>query len=405
MRTLKDFNLKGKRVLVRCDFNVPLSEKGEMAKRASSSSLSSFPKEMKILDDFKIKKTIPTIEYLIEKGAKVILMSHLGRPEGKVVESLRLTPIQDKLMEYLDFSITKTKDCIGKEIEDWINQMQPGEILLLENLRFHKEEEENNDNFAKELTKLGDIYINDAFADCHRNHTSIVGIPKYLPSGAGLLLEKEIKVLSKVLENPWRPLITIIGGVKIASKIKVISQFLEKADHLLLGGEIANAILVVKGVSIGQPLPEKEVIKKIEKISLTNPKLHLPIDGIISLRTLEEGYLREGAIGTVRKEEKIYDIGIETIKVFKEIIKLAKMIVWSGPLGMFENEKFEKGTKEIAEVISRNHFAFKIAGGGDTISALNKFNLIDKFDYVSTGGGAMLEFLAGEKLPGIEALK
>lgn len=388
MKTLKDFDVKSKRVLVRCDFNVPLAKKRGL-----------------ISDDFRIKAIIPTIEYLIKKKAKIILMSHLGRPGGKVIERLRLTPVQDKLMEYFDLSVTKAPDCIGKEIEKWTKNMQAGEILLLENLRFHKEEMENNPGFAKELSKLGDIYINDAFGASHRAHASIAGTPKYLPAGAGLLLEKEIEVLSKVREKPWRPLVAIIGGVKIASKIKVIEQFLKKVDHLLLGGEIANIILGIKGISIAKALLEKEVTKKIEKTNLTNPKLHLPIDGIISLKNLEEGYLREGAIGTLRKEEKVYDIGPETIKIFSEIIKDAKMVIWSGPLGLYEEKRFEKGTKEIGEDIVKNYSAFKIAGGGDTILALNKFGLRDKFDYISTGGGGMLSFLIGEKLPGIEALK
>ncbi|MDI6602957.1 MAG: phosphoglycerate kinase [Patescibacteria group bacterium] len=391
MKTLRDFNVKNKKVLVRCDFNVPLDEKGN------------------ILDDFRIKQTIPTIKYLAKRGAKIILMSHLGEPEGKVVESLRLTPIQEKLKEYLDYSITKTNDCIGKETKKRVLEMTSREILLLENLRFHQEEKKNDENFVKKLAKLGDIYINDAFGVCHRSHASIVGIPKYLPSGAGLLLEKEIRILSKVLKKPWRPLVAIIGGVKISSKIKVIEKFLKKADHLLLGGEIANAILAVKGILLSQPIPEPEVIKTIEKIDLTCPKLHLPVDIFISLAVLEtglkEGYLRQGGPGQIKKEEKGYDIGPETVKIFSRIIKTAKMIFWSGPLGMFEEEKFAKGTKEIAQIIARNHLAFKIAGGGDTVLALNKFDLFDKFDHISTGGGAMLEFLSGKKLPGLEALR
>jgi phosphoglycerate kinase len=386
MKTLKDFDFKRKRVLVRCDFNVPLDEKGN------------------VLDDFRIGQTIPTIEYLIEKGAKIILMSHLGKPEGKVVKNLKLNPIQEKLMEYLDLSVTKAENCIGKEIEKWTSKMQPGEILLLENLRFHKEEEEGDLIFAKELSQLGDIYINDAFSVCHREHASIVGIPKYLPSGIGLLFEKEIKVLSKVLEKPWKPLVVIVGGVKTV-KIKLIEQFFKRADHLLLGGDIANLILSTKGISLSQFLVEKEVLKEIAKIDLTNPKIHLPIDGIISLVDYQQGYIREGGIGSIRKEEKVYDIGPETIKIFSEIIKTAKMIIWSGPLGMYEEKRFEEGTKRIGEQIARNHLAFKIAGGGDTVSALNKFGLLDKFDHVSTGGGAMLEFLSGKKLVGIEALK
>jgi len=386
MKTVRDFNFKNKRVLLRCDFNVPLDERGV------------------ILDDFRIKQTIPTIEYLIEKGAKIILMSHLGKPEGKVVENLRLTPVQEKLMEYLDISITKAPDCLGKEIEDWISEMQPGEILLLENLRFHKEEEENKENFTKSLASLADIYINDAFSACHRTHASIVGIPKYLPSCIGLLLEKEIKILSKILQDPWRPLVIIIGGAK-NDKINFLFHFLEKTDHLLLGGKIANTILIAKGISLGKELLEKEIINIVKKIELTDPKLHLPIDGIITLENLTENHCREGGVGSVRREEMIYDIGPETIKIFSKIIKSAKMIFWAGPMGMFENEKFEKGTKEIAESIIRNHSAFRIAGGGETITALNKFGLLDKFDYISTGGGAMLSFLSGERLPGLEVLE
>jgi len=390
MKTLKDFDFKNKRVLVRCDFNVSLDEKGN------------------ILEDFRIKQTIPTIEYLMEKGAKIILMSHLGKPGGKVVENLRLTSVQEKLMEYLDVSITKADDCIGKEIEDWISQMQAGEILLLENLRFHKEEEVNDESFAKSLADFGDIFINDAFGSCYRAHASIVGIPKYLASGIGLLLEKELKILSKVLENPWRPLVVIIGGNKISTKLNLACQFLEKlekTDHLLLGGKIANTILTAKGISLGEQLLEKEVIDLVRKIELTNPKLHLPVDGIIALENLAENYLRKGAVGTIRKEERVFDIGPETIKIFSEIIKSAKMIFWAGPMGMFEQDKFEKGTKKITESVIRNYSAFKIVGGGETIAALNKFGLLDKFDHVSTGGGAMLAFLSGGKLPGLEGLK
>lgn len=415
MKTLKELQLKNKfssqneiknqRVLVRCDFNVPLDEKGQIS------------------DDFRIRKTIPTIEYLIKKEAKVILMSHLGDPQGKKVEKLRLTPIQEKLMEYLDVSITKAADCIGKEIEDYVSEMQIGEILLLENLRFHKEEEENDEKFAKQLAGLGDFYINEAFPVCHRNHASIVGVPKFLPSAIGLLFEEEIKILSKLLENPEHPFVVIIGGAKIFSKIGVISQFLEKADHLLLGGKIANSILQAKGIIIGKPILETELVKMVEKIDLTSPKMHLPVDGAISLQESTEDYFRVGAIGRVKKEENVFDIGPETIKIFSEILKgskisfkkggleyierkeVPKTILWVGPLGMFENEKFEKGTKEIANIIIRNHTAFKIAGGGDTISAINKFALLDKFNHISTGGSAMLKFLSKEKLPGIEALK
>ena len=391
MKTLKDLPVAGKRVLLRCDFDVPLTEAGQVA----------------VADDYRIQKAVPTIEYLIEKRAKVILMAHLGRPHGKVVEQMRLAPVQGKLMEYLGLSITKAQDCVGPEIEEYVSKMQEGEILLLENLRFHKEEEEggNDDNFARQLAKLGDFYVNDAFANSHRNHASMASLPKYLPSAAGLFLEKEVKILSRILHNPWRPLAVIIGGVKIDSKIDVIEQFLEKADHLLLGGEIANTILQAKSVIVGKLMPPEDVLKKIEKIDITNPKLHLPLDGLISLENRQEQYFRVGGVGSVKKEESVFDIGPETIKVFSEIIKSAKMILWSGPLGVFEQERFERGTREVALIAARNHAAFKAAGGGDTISSLNKFNLTDKFDHISTGGGAMLEFLSGKTLPGLEALK
>ena len=389
MKTLKDFNFKNKRVLVRCDFNVPLNEKGEVA------------------DDFRIKNSIPTIEYLIKKRARVILMSHLGNPGGKVAEDLRLNPIQEKLMEYLDLSVTKAPDCVGSEIKKWISQMKPGEILLLENLRFHKEEKENDKNFAKELAELGDIFINDAFSVCHRAHASVVGVPKYLPSGIGFLLEKEIKNLSKIIEKPKKPVVIIIGGAKISTKAKVIEDFLKKADHLLLGGKIANFILIQKGLLIGKIPVALKTEEIVEKLELPNPKLHLPVDGIVSLRELKdkENYIKVKALGQIKRGEDIYDIGPDTLKLFSKIIKEAKTIFWSGPLGMFEERFFEKGTKEIAISIAENKKAFKVAGGGETVLAINRFGLLDKFDHISTGGGAMLEFLTEKKLPGLEVLK
>lgn len=313
MKTVRDFDVKNKRVLVRCDFNVPLDEQGN------------------ITDDFRIKQTLPTIEYLLKNKAKVILMSHLA-------DNRSLDVVWDRVKKYL-----------GAESR---------EIIFLDNLRINKGEEENDDNFARELAKLGDIYINDAFGVCHRAHASVVGVPKYLPSGAGFLLEKEVKILSMVLESPRRPLTAIIGGVKIESKSKVIEKFLEKADYLLIGGKIANVV------------------------SIESDKLYLPVDSNNS-----------------------FDIGSQTIKLFSEVIKKAKMIFWSGPMGRFEEPEYEEGTKAIAEAISSNQGAFKVAGGGDTLFAISKFGLQDKFDHLSTGGGAMLSFLGGEILPGLEALK
>jgi len=345
IKTLRQFNLKNKRVLVRCDFNVPLSDQGE------------------ILDDFRIKQTIPTIEYLIKKGAKLLLISHLDDPGGKVVEGLRLTPIQEKLMEYLDLSVTKAPDCVGKEVEEWVREMEPGEILLLENLRFHQEEEKGEENFTKNLAKLGDIFINEAFSVCHRSQASVVGITKYLPSGAGFLLEKEIEILSQIIKNPERPLIVIIGGSKVKDKAKVIGKFLEIGDWILVGN------LVVKEIR------EKEMtMKNLEKIIF--PVLN----------------------------GQILDLDKKTIENFKEKIKMAKTIFWAGPLGKIEEKKYQKGTREIARAIIKSR-AFSVVGGGDTIEFLNKAKVIEKFNHISTGGSALLEFLAEEKLPGIEALE
>lgn len=319
MKTLRDFDFKGKRALVRCDFNVPLSlPAGRQAKQGE------------ILCDFKIKQTLPTIEYLINAGAEIVLISHLAG-------GLSLKPVGERLAELL-----------GRRMN------------LLENLRFNKGEEENNDNFARELAKLGDIFINDAFAECHRAYASIVGVPKYLPSGAGLLLEKEIKTLKQLVENPKKPLIAIIGGAKVETKAKLIEKLSQTADFVLVGG-----------------LLNKEIKEK--NIIFNSP------DKIIGAG--------EGL-----------DIPTADLEVFKEKIVLAKTVFWNGPLGKIEEEQFSKGTKELAAAIIKSN-AFSVVGGGETVEFINRLGLIDKFSYISTGGGAMMAFIAGEKLPGLEALK
>lgn len=339
MRTIYDINVKGKRVLVRCDFNCPINKKGE------------------IEDDFRIKRTIPTIEYLIKNSAKIILMSHLDDPGGKVVENLRLTPIQEKLFEYLDLSILKAPDCIGENIKKMVSELKSGEVLLLENLRFYKEEEENNDFFAKNLALLGDVFVNDAFGASHRAHASIVGVPKYLPCCAGFLLEEEIKTLTNILENPQRPFVGVFGGVKIETKLPTIKKFLDIADFVLVGGKIAK------------------------EIKFSNPKLFLAKPYI-------EGF----------------DISQKKVEEFRKIINKARTIVWNGPLGYFEKEEYEKGTKRIASAIAKTN-AFKVVGGGETLFAVSKYKLEEKINFLSTGGGAMLEFLAGKELPGIKAVQ
>jgi 3-phosphoglycerate kinase len=387
MKGLKNFDFKSKRVLLRCDFNVPLSDQGN------------------ILDDFRIRKTIPTIDYLLKEKAKVILMSHLGDPGGEKVERLNLAPVQGVLEKYLNLPVAKAPDCLGPEVEELIDRMKGGEVLLLENLRFYREEEEGDEVFARKLAKLGDIYINDAFGASHRSHASIVGVPRFLPSAAGLLLEKEISVLSKIMENPARPFVALVGGAKIESKISVIKAFLEKADHLLLGGKIANSVLGVKGIWMNGKGLTQETIEMINEVPLTSTKLHLPVDALVALDSSGKPYVRESALAETKEHELLLDIGPETINIFSKIIREAETIVWAGPFGFFENPLFEKGTKEIAQAVTSNQKAFKVAGGGETLEFINRIGLAEKFNHVSTGGGAMLEFLSGKTLPGIAALK
>lgn len=344
MRTLKDFNFSGKRVLVRCDFNVPLDERGI------------------VLDDFRIKKTIPTIDYLIKKNAKIILMSHLDDPSGKVVESLRLDCIQEKLAELMKKPILKVQDCIGEEVKRMAIALKGGEILLLENLRFHKEEEENNPQFSKEISQLGDIYVNEAFSCSHRTHASIVGVPEYLPSAGGLLLEKEIKILKELIDNPKEPLVAIIGGKKVETKSKIIDKISEVADWILVGGLLKKEIND-KGIEFKYP-----------------EKIIGPVDFLDAP-----------------------DISQKTIDLFREKILGAKTIFWNGPMGRIEEKEFQKGSKEIAKTIIESG-AVSIIGGGETIEFINEIGFIDKFTHVSTGGGAMLAFLGGEDLPGLKVL-
>jgi len=386
MKSLADFNFQNKKVIVRCDFNVPI-------------------KNGEVFDDFRIKEVLPTINHLTENKAKVILMTHLGQPKGRERSGYSLKPVALKLKELLDKNIRFLNDCQGSKVEKEIKKMKVGQIVLLENLRFYPGEEQNDLKFAQSLAKLGDIYISEAFGVSHREHASIATLPQLMPSGIGFLFGREIAALAKIRENPTRPLVVVIGGLKVPSKIKVIEKFLSKADHILLGGEIANVILRVKGICLGKPWPEEDVVKIIQKLKLTDTKIHLPIDVIVSPNESGEVYTRETGPGSVRKEEGIFDIGPETIQTFEKIIKEGKTIIWSGALGMAENKKFRQGTKSIAEAIARNHQAFKVAGGGDTTKLLNQFGLSEKFSYISTGGGAMLNYLAGERMPGIAVLK
>ncbi len=385
LKTVKDLQVNNKRVLIRVDFNVVLDNHGE------------------IIDDWRIKKAIPTIEYLINQGAKIVLMSHLGRPKGKRVRKLKMNAVQDKLFEYLDCSVVKADNCIGKKIERWTKQMKKGEILLLENLRFHSEEEENNFKFAKQLAKLGDIYINEAFAVSHRKHASIVGVSRLLPSAIGMLFEKELQEMNKILYDSKHPLAVIIGGAKAATKIKVIQAFSKKADHLLLGGALVNTIFAAQGMNMGKSLVEKKMFQVVNKIDFQNEKVHLPIDFMVWTGASSDGVEIQEP-DTIQSNELVYDIGPRTVKMFLELITKAKMVVWNGPLGKTEQKPFDKGSQAIASAIANNSH-YSIAGGGDTVAFIKQLKLQKHFNYISTGGGAMLEYLSNKTLPGIEALK
>lgn len=386
MNNLRDVNVKGKRVLVRCDFNVPLSEEG------------------KVSQDFRIVQTVPLLEYLRNKGAKIILISHLGRPEGKKDPKYSLKPVADVLWQLVG-GVKFMRETIGSNVEAQTKSLKDGEILVLENLRFFKEEESNDSEFAKKLSSLGDIFVQEGFGVCHREHASVVGVPKLLHSFPGFLLEKEISVLSWVMATPERPLVSIAGGVKVSTKTKLMAKLLEVSDNVLVGGKIANSILTVKGVCIRDNWTEEELKLKENagSIDLSSPKLHLPVDGVISLSGLEENYLRIGAVGTLRREEDIFDIGPETIEEFKSIISGAKTVIWNGPLGYFEREYFKEGTLEIMKAIASVN-GFTVAGGGETTEIIIKEGMEEKFDHVSSGGGAMLDFIAGEDMPGLKEL-
>ncbi|NQV00565.1 MAG: phosphoglycerate kinase [Parcubacteria group bacterium] len=390
MKFIRDFNFEHKRVLVRVDFNVPLwlGKNGDIDNE----------------EDWRIEATLPTINYLLEQKAKIILIAHFGRPNGKIVENLRLDLVKKRLEKLLARPVIKLNDCIGEEVEKQIGNMQAGDIVLLENIRFYPEEKNNDSDFAKQLADLGEIYVNDAFGTSHRAHASIIGLPKYLPNCAGLLLEKEIKFLSKILEKTEHPLVVIVGGAKISTKIKFIKNFLDKADNLLLAGALANTIISAKGFNIGKSVTEEEMIEETKKLDLDNPKLHAPVDVAVSVDSSGKTSSRISLISNVKKDEMILDIGPDTIKLFTRIISQAKMVVWNGPMGLLEVEKFSLGSREIAHAIAKNP-GFSTVGGGDTVAFLEELGLLDKITHISTGGGAMLKFLAGEKLPGIEALE
>jgi len=387
-QTIKDIDLKNKKVIIRADFNVPLD------------------KQLNITDDVRIKSAIPTIKYILSAGVKkIILMSHLGRPKGKAVDEMRLNPVAARLKELLGEEVLKLDECVGDDIKKRIDNSSQ-RIALLENLRFHPEEEKNDSDFAKELASLADVYVNDAFGTAHRAHASTEGITKYLPAVAGFLLEKEINYLGSALENPKKPFVVILGGAKVSDKIGVIGNLISKADAILIGGGMAYTFLKAQGQNIGKSKLEEDKLEiakdLLNKSKKSNVKIVLPVDHVVTdsinpvgkIETLED--IPEGFIAV--------DVGPKTIEEMKTVLKDAKTIIWNGPLGIFEIDAFSNGTKLIAEFIAGLD-ATTIIGGGDTAAAVAKFKLKEKMTHISTGGGASLEYLEGRILPGIAALR
>lgn len=390
-KTIRDINMTGKKVLVRCDFNVPM-------------------KEGVITDDIRITSALPTINYLLEKGAKVILMSHLGRPEGEPNMKYSLKPVADRLEALLNKEVKfiSVPEVVDAAIITTASNLQDGQVMLLENVRFRKEETKNGENFSKQLAELGEIFVNDAFGTAHRAHSSTAGIASFLPSVSGFLIEKEIKFLGSAVENPKRPFVAIMGGAKVSDKIKVIENLLKKVDTLIIGGGMTYTFYKAQGLEIGRSILDADnidlaadLIKKAEEAGV---KLMLPVDAIVADEFKNDAKTMVCDKDKIPADMMALDIGPKTVKEFSEEIKKAKTVVWNGPLGVFEMPAFEKGTKGIAQAMAESE-AVTIIGGGDSAAAVEQFKLADKMTHISTGGGASLEFLEGKVLPGVACLQ
>jgi phosphoglycerate kinase len=390
IRTLKDIDVKKKKVLVRVDYNVPMKPDGT------------------ITDDTRIRACLPTIEYLIKQQSRIILCSHLGRPGGKVVKELRLAPAAKRLSELLRKPVEALSDCVGPQVEDAVSKLQDGNIVLLENLRFYPQEEANDHDFAKRLSHLADIYVDDAFGACHRAHASIVGVARYLPAVSGLLLEKELTTLSGLMGNPERPFDMMIGGAKVTTKLEILENILPKIDSLLIGGGMAATFLKSQGYSVGSSAVENDmldhVLKLKEKARSLGVRFLLPLDLLIAQKLEAGSTATIVSIDQVPEGWLIADIGSKTIEAFSKELNRCKTIFWNGPLGVFEIPQFAEGTHILARVIA-NLKATTVIGGGSTAEAVEEMGLTDKMSYVSTGGGASLELLQGKVLPGVAVLQ
>ena len=389
-KTVKDIDLKGKKVFVRCDFNVPMDE------------------NQNITDNTRIVAALPTIKYLLEQNCKIILASHLGRPKGEVKPEFSLKPVAKELSKLLGKEVIMANDVIGEDAMTKASNLKEGEIMLLENVRFHREETDNDPEFAKKLASMAEIFVNDAFGTAHRAHASTTGIADYIPGVAGFLIEKELKFLGNAINNPERPFVAILGGAKVSDKIGVIDSLLDKVDTLMIGGGMAYTFFKAQGYNVGNSLCEVEktglALEAMEKAKAKGVKLLLPIDTKVGKEFKPDTESKTVAWTEIPDEWEGFDIGEKTIEMFKKELQNAKTVIWNGPLGLFEFEQFAIGTNEIAKTLAELD-ATTIIGGGDSAAAVTKAGLADKMTHISTGGGASLEFLEGKKLPGIECLQ
>jgi 3-phosphoglycerate kinase len=390
-QTIRDVDVAGKRVFVRVDFNVPLQD-GQ------------------VTDDSRIRAAIPTIKALVDQGAQVILASHLGRPKGKVQDGLRLRPVGARLTQLIRRNVPVTGDALGVGTEDAVKRMRPGEILMLENLRFHAEEEANDPDFAKALASYADVYVNDAFGTAHRAHASTVGIAELLPAYAGLLMERELEMLSKMLDSPERPFAAILGGAKVSDKIGVIDNLLKKVDVLVLGGGMANTFLLAQGKSVGKSLAEHDRVEDAKRVLAAAEKRRvrvvLPVDVIVAKEVTRGTEYKTLPAEKIPASWHIVDVGAKSLELMQEALADARTVFWNGPLGVFEIPSFAHGTKAIARFVAERaqNGATVVVGGGDSVAALTQQGLADRMTHISTGGGASLEFLEGRELPGVKVL-
>ncbi len=390
IKSIDDLDAKGKKVLVRVDFNTPV-------------------KDGKVTDDTRIQAALPTIKKLINDGAKVILVSHRGRPSGDgFEEEFSLEPVARRLQELLGKDVVLSSDIVGSCVKEAVDAMEDGDFVLLENIRFDKREKKNDEEFARELASLADVYVNDAFGTAHRAHASTAGVAQFLPSYAGYLMQKEVETLTSMLDDPKRPFVAILGGSKVSDKIKVINALLDKTDTLIIGGAMCFTFLLAKGISVGKSLVEPdwidEATKMLEKAKQNGVSLLLPVDVVVAKEMKEDAACEVVSVDEIPDDMMGLDVGPETVKLYGDAISKAASVFWNGPMGVFEMKPFEAGTKGVACAVANNDQACTIIGGGDSVAAVNKFDLADKMTFISTGGGASMELVQGDKLPGVEAL-